>query len=525
MKKLLLFTTLFLTFSVNAQLNLINTFGGNGSQGTIPYYSMCVYNGKLYFLARVNSETQYFRTDGTTAGLESITYNSNPIINNFGTSFMKEYNGVLYFDGLTSGIASSVFTINNSSAVASVAMNIYSYTGFYGGRFVDSAYLNNKILFTPFQATSGYGIEPYLIDLGNSSNNGLVKDINAGIDSSSPRYFTTVNNTILFAATDVTNGRELWKTDGTTTGTQLLANINFGNADSNPDNFAVLGSNMLFAASNAVTGRELFTTDGTTSGTIILKNINNGSGDSDPNNLTTIDNKVYFTATDGVTGLELWVSDGTESGTYLLKDINPSGDSNPYLFTKVGSNIFFVADDGSSGSELWKTDGTSGGTVMVKDLTVGSTGSVLSIFKEHNGRLYFRLDNQLWVSDGTSSGTNYLNLDKVSNMISFNNQLFIKKYVNVFSSQLWTYNDAALSTNDFELNGKTISLYPNPSNDVFQLQSDLAIEKVELYSLQGQLVKSFQAQNQYNIADVAKGMYLVKINTQEGIVNKTLVVK
>ena len=54
------------------------------------------------------------------------------------------------------------------------------------------------------------------------------------------------------------------------------------------------------------------------------------------------------------------------------------------------------------------------------------------------------------------------------------------------------FTSTTLSANDFQLNGKEITLYPNPSNSMFQLETELQIENVELYSLQGQLVKTFE---------------------------------
>ena len=43
----------------------------------------------------------------------------------------------------------------------------------------------------------------------------LVKDIRSGSSNSNPYYLTNVNGTLFFTADDGTNGRELWKSDGT----------------------------------------------------------------------------------------------------------------------------------------------------------------------------------------------------------------------------------------------------------------------------------------------------------------------
>ncbi|MBC7523532.1 MAG: T9SS type A sorting domain-containing protein, partial [Flavobacterium sp.] len=72
-------------------------------------------------------------------------------------------------------------------------------------------------------------------------------------------------------------------------------------------------------------------------------------------------------------------------------------------------------------------------------------------------------------------------------------------------------NQAALGNENFsKLN--YITLFPNPATNSFSLNS--AILKVEIYSVTGQLVKSFQNETesyQYSISDLNQGIYLVKI--------------
>ena len=90
----------------------------------------------------------------------------------------------------------------------------------------------------------------------------MVKDINSGSSSSSPSDPTAVGNTLYFTANDGTNGYELWKSDGTA------------------------------------------------SGTVMVKDIRSGSGSSFPSYLTVVGNTHYFTANDGTNGFELWKFDG-----------------------------------------------------------------------------------------------------------------------------------------------------------------------------------------------------------------------
>jgi hypothetical protein len=70
---------------------------------------------------------------------------------------------------------------------------------------------------------------------------------------------------------------------------------------------------------------------------------------------------------------------------------------------------------------------------------------------------------------------------------------------------------STLGTDKFEVNGE-IYLYPNPASNYFTLNT--TISKVEIYSITGQLIKSFNAnqskENQYSIGDLNNGIYLVK---------------
>jgi len=60
----------------------------------------------------------------------------------------------------------------------------------------------------------------------------MVKDINSGSGSSYPNYLTAVGNTLYFKANDGTNGEELWKSDGTASGTVMVKDIRSGSGSS-----------------------------------------------------------------------------------------------------------------------------------------------------------------------------------------------------------------------------------------------------------------------------------------------------
>ncbi|MDC0528491.1 putative Ig domain-containing protein [Candidatus Poseidoniaceae archaeon] len=255
---------------------------------------------------------------------------------------------------------------------------------------------------------------------GTASGTVMVKDINNGSASgistnpgSSTNFeITTVGNTLYFQANDGINGGELWKSDGTASGTVMVKDIRSGGWTSYPDELTVFNNTLYFTAAVTNNAWDLFKTDGTANGTVMVKNLYGSSAYDAPSHLTTVGNTLYFQADDGTNGDELWKSDGTASGTVMFKDINSgSGSSNPVQLTAVGNTLYFGANDGINGSELWKSDGTASGTVMVKDIRASyMTSNSLHIRDVIGNTIYFITDDQihgmeLWKSDGTASGT------------------------------------------------------------------------------------------------------------------------
>lgn len=69
-----------------------------------------------------------------------------------------------------------------------------------------------------------------------------------------------------------------------------------------------------------------------------------------------------------------------------------------------------------------------------------------------------------------------------------------------------------------------LSIYPNPATDVVNISYDKAIKQVEIYDLNGKLVKSYgHVENTISINELATGNYMMKLYTEDGIVTKTLV--
>ena len=260
----------------------------------------------------------------------------------------------------------------------------------------------------------------------------MVADVEVGAGSSSASQFVEVGTTTFFVADDAIRGMELWKTDGTKSGTVLVKDIYPGGHSSSPNHLTNVDGVLYFTADDGEHGVELWKSDGTAAGTVLVKDLDTGTthdwwlGDlpnsSDPQNLTVVGGTLFFTASDGENGVELWKSDGTAAGTVLVKDIRPGStydpstdddvpnSSEPANLTNVNGTLFFTADDGEHGVELWMSDGTASGTRIVKDINPGADSSTPSNLIHVGDTLYFTADDgthgvELWMSDGTAAGT------------------------------------------------------------------------------------------------------------------------
>jgi len=118
----------------------------------------------------------------------------------------------------------------------------------------------------------------------------------------------------------------------------------------------VVDDNLYFPREDSNNGCELWKSDGTTDGTEILKDINPGGEGSVPVLLAGFNGELYFAATKEGYGKELWHTNGKASGTQLVSDLNPGSKGSIVNDSMLEYNgeLYYVADDGIHGQELYK---------------------------------------------------------------------------------------------------------------------------------------------------------------------------
>jgi len=368
-------------------------------------------------------------TDGTTAGTHKLsdtikaTDSQDGILNGkFIFSATSPHCGEEYF--ITDGTPAGTKLIKdiNPGTAGSVASNT-------------SVTLLNGYVYFP-AITAANGCELWRSD-GTTANTTMVKDINPGSADGISRDdgsfdFYVLNGYMYFPATSPASGYELWKSDGTSANTSLVMDINPGTAGSQPliteSDKIIFNGYLYFVAVTASQGCELWRTNGTSTG--IVKDIVSGTAsgiDSSKFSIMIVNNNLVFKATTPAAGNEYWYStDGTAANTNILKDITAGAASSSLPFNsgdtaKTVGNYFIFTVPAATGktADIWRTDGTPTGTIqLVSNINTGTAGAnYIAAFNVFNNKAYFLINDNvhpnvsLWSTDGidaTAAHTTFL---------------------------------------------------------------------------------------------------------------------
>jgi ELWxxDGT repeat protein len=300
-----------------------------------------------------------------------------------------------------------------------------------------------------FSASDGvHGTELWKSD-GTTQGTSMVKDIFLGSGSSDPFIVKIQGETLYIRANDGAHGTELWRSDGSESGTQLIKDINPGPSGSLSEfpsftglYFTPFNSDLFFTADDGSHGIELWKTDGTSAGTQMLKDFSAGSASSYIADLHILNGALIILESPlsgGTYGL--WRSDGTTSGTTLLKN-----DFVGNFVATTGGQLFFEVDDANI-VQLFKTDGTFAGTSLVYQFLTGVKN--ITGFADLNEFLYFTINlspegMELWRSDGTPAGTKPVlqNERGVSPLGTWNGNLLLTRDISDPLHELWIIDGA-----------------------------------------------------------------------------------
>lgn len=231
------------------------------------------------------------------------------------------------------------------------------------------------------------------------------------------------NDIVYFKAMDgynsgTSNGSEIWRSDGSESGTWRVTNLAPGEASLNVDLRIVVGDKLYFTTKEpenaAVHKQRLWVTDGAPAvdgqvGAVKLDDFWPFASQYSLAALTELDGKLYFIVNSNSTYIadsisQLWVTDGSIAGTRPV--ITLSIPTQVEKMEAFKGYVYFHAYS-SGGLNLWRSDGTTAGTGEFTTLTNSTPWSPDLI--PAGDHLYFVASSNnkttLWKTDGTVPGT------------------------------------------------------------------------------------------------------------------------
>lgn len=79
---------------------------------------------------------------------------------------------------------------------------------------------------------------------------------------------------------------------------------------------------------------------------------------------------------------------------------------------------------------------------------------------------------------------------------------------------VFNYPGCVMSATDFE--AKTATVFPNPFNNSLQIESNTTFKTMELYDVLGKQIFNQNFENQINTSNLAQGIYLLRLITEDG---------
>jgi ELWxxDGT repeat protein len=355
-------------------------------------------------------------------------------------------------------------------------------------------------------------------------SNGTAEGTHAIEASPTPNYLAALGTRIVFDS----NG-ELWISDGTEAGTFLLANL------SRLQYLQQFKGELYFYAWDALHGLELWKTNGTPSGTVLVKDVRQNDTDNlsvhDMGGHASTNDWLYFACINNEGRHSVWRTNGTPTGTTQLVAFESESEWLPHVIG-AGSNIFIIRVM-AWGSELWILDGTEATKLREVDQQYNYTNAVMGdvlYFTTRSGPLNPDRNESVWRSDGTISGTYQIqfqgwayDLETSGNYVYLagradkeGSELFvIEESASVSSAGTFVVADVANAESD-----NLVTSFPTPFADGFTLHvagDERSVFKVEVLSVDGKLIQQDELPcnrpHQIKTTSWMDGLYLLKIRT------------
>ncbi len=311
-------------------------------------------NGTLLFAAGDANGHELWKSDGTAAGtvmVKNIAAGAAASLDRHTIAFATS--GTTAYFAANDGISGAELWKTNGTAAGTVLVKdiLTAGTGSSPAQMID---VNGLLYFVADDGTHGRELWQ---SNGTAAGTTLVADLNTGhpsFPSSEFRSMTNADGKLYFALGTIQG----WHLACRPTPTSALTIMGMTHDPANP--LTAIGGTVYFAALDSPFGTELWKSDGTPTGTVMVKDIaaqpisswNGQTWGSNPLNLINNNGTLFFTANDMISGQELWMSDGTIDGTKPFHDFTgDAGSSHPENLTAINGRIFGSVMSEATGRE------------------------------------------------------------------------------------------------------------------------------------------------------------------------------
>lgn len=497
-----------MTFSYGQPSNS-NACGGSFKSDRVEFFG---FNNNFAGLTPNSSGTWYYFTytyNGNEAKiykngvvLNTINLNLNTINNNDIFKLGVGVGGELNFNGAIDDLKIYNYVLSDTEI-----SNLYNYNSLGVPQLPIISTVTKKpaaINATIYANVNGNGsaISNVVVKYGTSSGN--LTNQGSGIGISPNSYYGTIingllENTTYYYRVEVTNAEGTSSTteDSFATGSkQTVAEYSFDNVYTN------FSGNNAFASS---------------AGTSFGNDRNNNPNSALVVNNTSVNGQVPDLPIDGSTRtVSLWAKiDSNASSNYpfsyggILQDLSFIGviNSNTLEFQSF-SNGFTVNETNPINTWMHLVYTYDGVEVKMYKNGVLMGTSPFSLFTSFDDN-YFYLAS-IWGATNTFNGS-------IDDLKIYNYPLTQTQISNL-------YNNNTLSTNDFNHNEVVVKMYPNPVQDILNIDLQTSLKSVEVYNIQGQKVLESN-KNQINLSSLVSGIYMVRIQDENNAVVTKKIIK
>lgn len=216
-------------------------------------------------------------------------------------------------------------------------------------------------------------------------------------------------------------------------------------------------------------------------------------------------------------GTYLWGKYSTGGGTRALRmtiDKNEDVLITGYSTNTAVFDSITITSSISNSSDIYFCKYDTAGNVIFIEQTQGGSGVSFSIDVDFYNNIII---SGWWGAPTTTPITFGNNNDTITLNSTAWEDIFIAKY----------YHSNTLITDIIKPNNKKnyLSIFPNPSDGRFTITSKEEIKTVEIYNLTGALVKTITNYfSNINLTNQAKGMYFIKLITENSTTTKRIII-